>query len=149
MKRFAQFFIEKRVLGLVENLDLEDIGIVSAKLDSGNGAYNVLHGEDIMMDDSVARFTTINNIVIEKPIVETITINVGAGNTEDRPVVHFTVGVGDQVFDNVPFSIGNRSTNEHKVLVGKQFIQQQLDALIDVGLNNVAADNMEVGPVTA
>lgn len=143
MSGFRQFFLEKRVLGLIENIELEDVGMISAKLDSGNGAYNVLHGENIEMDDSVVRFTTLNNIVLEKPIVEKIVINVGAGNTEDRPVVHFQVKVGDQIYDNVPFSIGNRGSNEHKVLIGKQFIQDQLDALIDVALNNIATDNLE------
>jgi hypothetical protein len=52
--------------------------------------------------------------------------------------------MGDKIFKNVPFSIGNREQNTHKVLIGKLFIQNELDALIDVGLSDVANQNIEV-----
>lgn len=142
MRNFKQFFVEKAILGLIENIKIPDIGVISAKLDSGNGAYNVIHGENIEMDHSTVRFTTINNIVVERPLVDTITINVGAGHVEERPVVHFNVIVGNQEFSNVPFSVGNRENNEHKVLIGKNFIQNELNALIDVSVSNVADQNM-------
>ena len=138
MKCFRQFFYEKAILGLIENIDIDGIGTVSSKLDTGNGGYNVLHGEDIQNDDEIIRFTTINGFRLEKPIEDNITINVGAGKTEDRPVCLFNCTVGGKLFENIPFSIGNRSENTHKVLIGKGFIQKQLDALIDVSLNNTA-----------
>jgi hypothetical protein len=81
---------------------------------------------------------------VEKDLIETITINLGAGNMEKRPVVEFDVKVGNRIFKNVRFSIGNRSSNEHKVLVGKDFIENELDALIDVSLKNVASKGIEV-----
>lgn len=143
MKSFKTFFYEKTVLGLIENIDIDGIGVVSAKLDTGNGAYNVLHGEDIESDGNMIRFTSINGFRVEKPIEDNVTINIGAGKTEDRPVCLFNCKVGGKTFENVPFSIGNRTDNIHKVLIGKPFIQKQLDALIDVGLNNVADENME------
>jgi hypothetical protein len=43
MITFKQFY-EKTVIGLVETIYINDIGDVEAKVDSGNGAYNVLHG---------------------------------------------------------------------------------------------------------
>ena len=49
MKKFKQFFIEKSVLGLIEFFDVDGIGKIPSKLDSGNGAYNVIHGEDIQV----------------------------------------------------------------------------------------------------
>ena len=33
------------IVGLVEKIYIEDIGEVDAKIDSGNGAYNVINGE--------------------------------------------------------------------------------------------------------
>ena len=144
MKDFKTFFYEKTILGLIENIDIDGIGIVSAKLDTGNGAYNVLHGEDIEGDDNMIRFTSINGFRLEKPVDGHVTINIGAGQTEDRPVCKFTGQVGGKKFPDVPFSIGNRSNNEHKVLIGKPFIQKQLDALIDVGLNNIADQNLNI-----
>ena len=45
---------------------------------------------------------------------------------------------------DIPFSIGNRSSNLYKILVGKDFIENKLDALIDVGKENIADDDLEV-----
>lgn len=144
MLNFQHYFLEKTVLGLEEIIEISGLGKIQAKLDSGNGAYNVLHGEQIKVSGNTVKFITMNGKTIEKPIQDTITINVGAGNTEDRPVVLFDVRIGGQVFPNVPFSIGNRADNNHKVLIGKSFIQNELDALIDVGMKNVADQNIKV-----
>lgn len=144
MVTFKHFFVEKSVLGLEETIYIDGIGQLRAKLDTGNGAFNVLHGEDIKESGKIVRFTTENGIVIEAPTTDHITINLGAGNREDRPVVLFNVKVGNKVFKDVPFSIGNRSENTHKVLISKSFIQNELDALIDVSLVDVANRNIEV-----
>jgi len=144
MRSFKQYFVEKTVLGLEETIYIDGLGQLRAKLDTGNGAFNVLHGTDIIQDGEVVRFTTEKGVVLEKPISDHITINLGAGNKEDRPVVLFNVKIGDKVFKNIPFSIGNRSENNHKVLIGKNFIKNELDALIDVGLSDVATQNIEV-----
>ncbi len=144
MLDFQEYFLEKNVLGLEEIIFLDGLGRIQAKLDSGNGAYNVLHGDNIKLNGNKVRFTTMDGKTLEKPIQDTITINVGAGNTEDRPVVLFNVKIGGQVFPNVPFSIGNRADNIHKVLIGKNFIQKELDALIDVGMKNIADKSITV-----
>ena len=144
MRSFLRFFIEKTILGLEELIWLDGVGKILAKLDTGNGAYNVLHGENIKMRGTDVEFTTINGKSLTKPIEDTITINVGAGTKEDRPVVLFNVKIGNSVFPNIPFSIGNRADNIHKVLIGKDFIGNNLNALIDVGLTNVAGKNLEV-----
>ncbi len=142
MKNFKHFF-EKTVIGLIESIELAGIGKLDAKIDSGNGAYNVLHGADITKQGNKVTFTTVNNKRIIKDVEGIITINVGAGNIEERPVVRFRMKFGGKEFDNVPFSIGDRSTNEHKVLIGKDFIAQ-LDALIDIDANYIADKNIEV-----
>jgi hypothetical protein len=143
MKSFFQFFVEKNVLGLEELIYVDGVGELSAKLDTGNGAFNVLHGIDIQIKNNRVSFTTVHDKKITKSISDTITINLGAGNTEERPVVLFDVELGNNVFKNIPFSISNRSDNNHKVLIGKTFIEKNLDALIDVGLKNVANKYLE------
>jgi hypothetical protein len=143
MKKFKQYFEEKTVLGLIEFFHIDGVGKVAAKLDSGNGAFNVLHGEDIQLQGDKVFFRTVNGRTLVKDKKDSITINVGAGNTEDRPVVEFDMKVGDREFKGVPFSIGNRSSNIFKILVGKEFIEQELDALIDVGQENIAGSNVE------
>lgn len=141
---FKQYYLEKTILGLEETIYIDGVGQLKAKLDTGNGAFNVLHGTDITQDGQMVRFTTENGVVLEKPISDHITINLGAGNTEDRPVVLLNVKIGDKIFRKIPFSIGNRSENTHKVLISKNFIQNELDALIDVSLVDAASKNLEV-----
>ena len=138
MKKFKQFFIEKQVLGLIEFFDVDGIGKIPSKLDSGNGAYNVIHGEDIQVQGNKVHFKTVNNKRLMKDKVDDIIINVGAGNTEERPVVNFDLKIGDKQFTDIPFSIGNRTSNLYKILVSKDFIENELDALIDVSQENIA-----------
>lgn len=132
-----------------EEIVVDGVGTISAKLDTGNGAYNVLHGEDLefgkdrQTNQPIVRFTTMNSIRLEKPVKDTITINLGGvDHTEERPVCLFDCAIGGKRFPNTPFSIGNRADNDHKVLIGKGFIAKQLDALIDVALKNVADQNL-------
>jgi hypothetical protein len=142
MKTFKKFF-EATVIGLIEKIELAGIGSLEAKVDSGNGAYNVLHGEDITKQGNKVTFTTVDGKRIIKDIQDTIHINVGAGHVEERPVVSFRMKFAGTEFDNIPFSIGNRSQNQYKVLIGKDFIKQ-LDALIDVNSHHIAGDQIEV-----
>jgi|TARA_B100001121_G_C18443521_1_gene504948 hypothetical protein len=143
MKKFKQFFIEKSVLGLIEFFDVDGVGKIPSKLDSGNGAYNVIHGEDIQVQGNKVMFKTVNNKHLMKDKVDDITINVGAGNTEDRPVVNFDLKIGNKEYKDIPFSVGNRSTNLFKILVSKDFIEKELDALIDVSQENIADKDIE------
>tara|TARA_A100001515_G_scaffold124137_1_gene108247 strand:- start:199 stop:639 length:441 start_codon:yes stop_codon:yes gene_type:complete len=145
MKKFKQFFIEKQVLGLIEFFDVDGVGKIPSKLDSGNGAFNVIHGEDIQVQGNKVHFLTVNNKRLMKDKVDDIVINVGAGNTEERPVVNFDLKIGDKEFRDIPFSIGNRTSNLYKILVSKDFIENELDALIDVSQENIAdrADEVE------
>ena len=143
MKKFKQFFIEKQLFGLIEFFDIDGVGKVPAKLDSGNGAYNVIHGEDIQIQGDKVFFRTVNNKTLLKDKKGEITINVGAGNTEDRPIVEFDFTIGEQEFTGIPFTLSDRATNLYKILVGKDFIVDQLDGIIDPDRENIAYSNFD------
>ena len=143
MKKFNQFFIEKQVLGLIEFFDVDGVGKIPSKLDSGNGAYNVIHGEDIQILGNKVLFRSVNNKHLIKDKIDDIVINVGAGNTEERPVVNFDLKIGNKEFKDIPFSVGNRESNLFKILVSKEFIEKELDALIDVSQENIAGKDIE------
>ena len=143
MKKFKQFFIEKQVFGLIEFFDLDGVGKIPAKLDSGNGAYNVLHGEDIQIQGDKVFFRTENGKTLLKDKKGEITINVGAGNIEERPIVEFDFSIGNKQFTNIPFTLSDRGTNLYKILVGKEFIENELDALIDVSQENIADEDLD------
>ena len=139
MITFKQFFESTQPLGLIETITFKELGPIEAKVDSGNGAYNVLHGVNLQysgLDDnyegkSHVTFETVDGKTIKKRVVEFIDINIGSGNIEERPVVEFDIEIGDKVYPATKFSIGDREENEYKILVGKDFIEQ-LGGLIDV-----------------
>jgi len=135
---FKLFFED--ALGLIETVTFPELGPVDAKVDSGNGAYNVLHGVDIKGDwrgvlGQWIHFKTINDKTLHKRVEEFIDINIGSGNVEKRPVVLFDIVIGDKKYPKTPFSIADREQNEQKVLLGKDFIEK-LGGIIDVTKTN-------------
>ena len=145
MKKFNQFFLEKQVLGLVEFFDVDGIGKIPSKLDSGNGAFNVIHGDkdSIQLQGNKVLFKTVNNKHLIKDKIDEIVINTGGGVMDTRNVVEFNFKIGNKEFRNIPFSIGDRSSNLYKILVSKDFIEEHLDALIDVSQENIADEEIE------
>ena len=131
MITFKTFFESKKPLGLIETISIEGIGPIEAKVDSGNGAYNVLHGYNIIENGNKVTFFTVGDKKITKELIEKIDINVGSGHVEERPVVEFDIEIGDKQYHNTKFSIGDRTDNEYKILVGKDFIEE-LGGIIDV-----------------
>ena len=124
-------YIIENAHGLVEDIDIEGIGVVKAKTDTGNSAYNVLHGIVKGRDHASVTFETVGGKVITMPYSDTVKIHIGSGNKEDRPVVNFNVTINDQKYEGVPFSIADRSENEHKALLGEEFIKSN-GGIVDI-----------------
>ena len=118
-------------MGLIEKIYIEGIGEVDAKIDSGNGAYNVINGKVISKRGENIIIKTIGGKKLKKKVVDEVIIHIGSGNKEHRPVVTFDIKLGDEEYEDVPFSIADRSENEYPVLIGKMFLSK-IDKLIDV-----------------
>ena len=125
MISFSKFFKEsvKPTFSEKEPIIIKGIGKYVAKVDSGNDAYCVLHGEDIDINGEDVSFTTDSGKLIKTKLVDTITINVGAGVEEKRPIVLFDITLNGKSYQGVKFSIGNRKDNEEKVLLGLKFLK--------------------------
>jgi hypothetical protein len=131
MHTLLKLIVERVILGLVETIDIDGVGPVIAKVDSGNELYNVLHGSNISTKpNGTVTFTTVGGQNIEKRVMDRVTINLGDSNTEDRPVVQFNIKFNGKEYKDIPFSIGNRSENTEKVLLGVDFLSI-LDCLVD------------------
>jgi len=124
-------YILENALGLVEDIDIEGVGIVKAKTDTGNSAYNVLHGIIREQNGGNVIFETVNDVVIKMPYSNEVKIHIGSGNKEDRPVVKFNVTINGQKYEGVPFSIADRSENEYKALLGEEFIKNN-GGIVDI-----------------
>jgi hypothetical protein len=132
VKPFLSFYHERNIINLIETIDIEGIGSIQAMADSGNSAYNVLDGRDLEVNNKKVRFvTTEKSLQIEKDIIDTIVIHIGSGVNENRPVVHFNIIFKGKKYNNVKFSVADRSKNETPVLLGRDFLSS-LNALINV-----------------
>lgn len=74
---------------------------------------------------------------------EHIQVNIGGGNIQDRPVVNLDVKFANTLYKKIPFSVTDRSDNALPVLICKSFVEQQLDALIDVGKTNISTEQIQ------
>lgn len=145
--------LEKMVIGLEEPILIKGAGKFIAKVDSGNGGYNVIHGEDFVKQGDILNFKTYdadgNERRISKKISDVININIGGGNIQERPVVELNIKFADEEYRKIPFSVTDRSSNKQKVLLSKDFVKNELQALIDVGKTNMTENEpVEVEYVT-
>lgn len=124
-------FLLENALGLVENIEIEGIGRIKAKTDTGNSAHNVLHGIVKGKKEGRVVFETIDGKVVTFPFDDEVKIHIGSGNKENRPVVKFNVSINGKKYEGVPFSIADRSENEYKALLGEEFIKSN-GGLVDV-----------------
>jgi len=122
--------LEDNSLGLIEDIVIDGIGKLKAKTDTGNEAHNVIHGTDIKIKNNRVNFNTgEKNITL--PLKDTIKIHIGDGNIQDRPVVLCNCTINGKRYNNVPFSVSDRTENSYKVLLGAPFIKK-VGGLVDV-----------------
>ena len=147
-KKLYTLTLEKLVIGVEEPILIKGIGELNAKIDSGNSGYNVIHGEDFTIQGDILTFKTENkegqSRRVSKKIKEKININIGGGHIQERPVVELDVQFAGEDYKKISFSVTDRSDNEHKILISKDFVGKELEALIDVTKNNISPKNIEV-----
>jgi hypothetical protein len=123
-QRVIELYNEENYIENIVEIHIDGVGSGVAEADTGNSGYNVLHGEIIKMDDNRVIFKTLNNQTVDKPIAEFITAVTGSSLEEKRPVVLLDLTVNGLPHIRVPFSISDRSKNDQKILLGKQFLKE-------------------------
>lgn len=140
--------LEKMIVGLEEPILIKSVGKMIAKVDSGNGGLNVIHGENLYYQGDVLTFETVdvdgNRKVVSKKVKDTIKINIGGGNIQERPVIELNIKFAGEDYKKIPFSVTDRSSNDQKVLISKDFLVNQLDALIDPSAKGIADKNIDI-----
>ena len=140
--------LERLVIGLEEPVLIKGLGELSAKIDSGNGGYNVIHGTDFHQQGSELMFTTHDSFGHEKKmqatVIDTIEVNMGGGNIESRPVIELDIKFAGEDYKKIPFSVSDRSSNSNPILISKGFVENELEALIDVGAMNISHEGRDV-----
>ena len=123
-------------IGSLEEVEIDGIGTLDARVDTGNEGHNVLRATDINIDDNKVEFTTDNDITISLPLQDTVIINVGAGIREKRPVVAMDMKLGRKIYKNVMFSLSDRDGNDYPILIGIKFLKDN-NFRVDVSSKNI------------
>ena len=58
--KLLRLTLEKMVIGVEEPILIKGIGEIIAKVDSGNSGYNVIHGEELIIQGDILTFKTEN-----------------------------------------------------------------------------------------
>lgn len=122
-KEFYSKLNESVVFLPKEEITIRDVGTYICKVDTGNDAYNALHGEDVKINGDTVTFKSDKGKLVTKKLEDTIKINVGASTTEDRPIVKLDFKLKDKIYKNIKFSICDRKDNDEKVLLGLEFLK--------------------------
>lgn len=105
---------------------------MQAIVDSGNTAYNVIHGTDIKVNNNIVSFITANNKAVQFKLAGKIQIDVGAGHIEDRTLIKLDFKLHGKVYKNITFSVGNREGDTEKCLLGMQFLKKLHNSYIKI-----------------
>ena len=82
----------------------------------------------------IRSLTTVGDKRLTLPISDRVYVHIGSGNKEDRPVVSLDCSLGKEQFNNVPFSLADRSENDTPVLLCEDFIKKN-GGIVNVNLN--------------
>lgn len=140
--------LERLVIGIEEPILVKDLGEIMAKIDSGNGGYNVIHGEDITYQGNQVLFLTYdgagNPRRMSKKLKEELEVHIGGGIIQKRPVIELDIKFANEDYKKIPFSVTDRTENTHRILISKEFVEKTIEALIDVGAKNISNLNYDV-----
>lgn len=110
--------------GWIEMLEINDIGDIKAKFDTGNGSLCVLHADNFVIDNGVVRWNY-GEKSYEKPIKTIKEVHVGGlrDYIEERPVIEIDVTFDGVVYKEVDFTLDDR-TGRIPVLINRRFMRK-------------------------
>lgn len=120
-KNWKSNFIE---VGYIEYIDIEGVGKLKSKLDTGNGALNVLHASEIVHNPNTNKVSFVyDGKKYTKDFVSMKKVHVDNSISRHRHVVLFDIVFGGMTYKDVPFSLDDRSNRSTPVLLSRQFIK--------------------------
>ena len=113
------------ILGHKENVEIDKIGTFLSKLDTGNGRYSVLHGDNIKVRNDIVTFE-VDNKTFEFPLEEIAKVKTGAVSStiEKRPVIKLNTKLNGKTLKNEPFFITDRSDKTTPALLSRALLQR-------------------------
>jgi hypothetical protein len=111
--------------GFIEKVSVEAMGEMSAKMDTGNGSYCVIHADKWTIDDGFITWTN-NGKEYEHKVDSVKKFKRGGvrNEEEERAVVLLNVTFCDTEYKDIKFSISNRSGMTTPILLNRAFLRR-------------------------
>ena len=107
--------------GYIEMINVEAMGDMKAKMDTGNGSYSVIHSNKWEIKDNYVKWTHLGKEYEHK--LDSMKNVRTMGKTEERPVVLLNVTFNGDTYKDVKFTISNRETMSTPILLNRTFIK--------------------------
>jgi ribosomal protein S6--L-glutamate ligase len=108
--------------GYIETVNIESMGDMKAKMDTGNGSYCVIHSDKWEIEGKYVTWTNNGNTYEHKldgmKRVRTM------GKMEERPSILLNVTFNGDTYKDVKFTISNREQMSTPILLNRTFIRQ-------------------------
>jgi RimK family alpha-L-glutamate ligase len=114
--------------------------LLVGKIDTGNSGYNSIHATDIKIDEKnhSVSFKLLGKYPMTKKLASRVKVKQGSSKKVIvRPVVYFPVEFQGRDFEEIKFSLQDRSHMKYSVLVGVRFLVQ---AGVQVDPKEMSAD---------
>ena len=114
-------------VGYIETLELSGVGLIRAKLDTGNGAeVSALHAEEIDIKDGKVSWRYDGKKHTSKLVrkVKIFRANTDDVDGEERPVVKLDVTFNGFVYKDIEFGLDERIRSRNDVLLNRDMIRK-------------------------
>ena len=109
----------------IEKVEVEGIGELQARVDTGNESSNSLHATDIKEKNGMVTFKTANDQTVTTKVVARAEIDDdGEGSPSARPVIRLDMVFKGTRYKGTKFNLTDRSGNEYPVLIGVKFLKR-------------------------
>ncbi len=110
--------------GFLEILNVEPVGPIISKFDTGNSSLPVIHGDDIELKGKMVHWTLFGNR-LKNPLVKTIKVNLGGlrDYSEERYTVKLDIEFAGTVYENIEFTLDDRK-NRTRILLNLDVLRR-------------------------
>ncbi len=120
--------------GYLETININGIGEVVAKMDTGNGSFCSIHADSFKVDGDMVRWK-LGDIEFETPYIGKC--NIRNRGDEERIKTRLNIVFKDKIYENIPFTIARRNNSYAEVLLNRIFINT-INAVIDPSRSFIA-----------
>ena len=117
---------ETKEIGVIEVVSVLEKGIdpMTAKMDTGNGGYNVIGVDKLQVKGKTAEFYIkgFDKKITKKVLPKKSIIKNNGSENEERYCVSFDIKIGEKVYKDVHFSLSDRDNMNHTILISRKFM---------------------------